>query len=81
MRDFKIFIGIISFFLPFVALANGEQAEGPETVGQQLQEFFPFEHLEHGHWFAVVLSVVLWASLIYTAYALIQKFRKTSHHE
>ncbi len=77
----KYFITFSSFFLPFVALANGAHEEGPETVGQQLQEFLPFEHLEHGHWFAVVLSVVLWASLIYTAYVLTQKFRKTSQHE
>ena len=63
----KYLITISSFLLPLVALANGAHEEGPETVGQQ--------------WFAVVLCVVLWASLIYTVYTLIQKFSKTSQLE
>ncbi|MBI4094834.1 MAG: hypothetical protein HY435_01415 [Candidatus Liptonbacteria bacterium] len=77
----KYLIAISSFALPLVAIANGAHEEGSETVGQQLQEFLPFEHIEHGHWFAVILSILLWASLAYTAYSLIQKFRKTSPHE
>jgi len=72
----KYLIAISSFALPLVAIANGAHEEEPETIGQQLQEFLPFEHLGHGHWFAVVLSVVLWASLLYTVYSFIQKFRK-----
>ncbi len=52
-----------------------------ENLSQQFRKFLPFEHLAESHWFAVVLSILLWASLIYTAYALIQKFRKTSQHE
>ena len=72
----KYFITASGFLLPLVALANGAHEEGPETVGQQLKEFLPFEHLEHGHWFAVILSIILWASLVYTAYSLINKFKK-----
>lgn len=71
----KYLITISSFLLPFVALANGTHEENP-SVSHQLQELLPFEHLEHGHWFAVVLSILLWASLVYTAYSLIQKFKK-----
>lgn len=70
----KYLFAISSFFLPFVALAH---EEGVETTGQQLKEFLPFEHLEHGHWFAVILSIILWAALIYAVYSLVQKFRKT----
>lgn len=77
----KYLFAISSFFLPFVALAhdasNGSHEEGAETIGQQLKEFLPFEHLEHGHWFAVILSIILWAALIYAVYSLVQKFRKT----
>jgi len=73
----KYLIAISSFASPLIALAHGANEEEPETVGQQLQEFLPFEHLGHGHWFAVVLSIVLWASLLYTVYSLIQKFRRS----
>lgn len=71
----KYLIAIGSFLLPLVALANGAHEEDPSII-HQLEEFLPFEHLEHDHWFAVVLSVLLWASLVYTAYSLVQKFRK-----
>lgn len=71
----KYLITISSFFLPLVALANGAREENL-SITHQLEEFLPFEHLEHGHWFAVVLSIILWASLIYTIYSLVQKFRK-----
>ena len=72
----KYLITISSFLLPLVALANGAHEEDP-GIAHQLEEFLPFEHFEHGHLFAVILSVILWASLIYTIYSLVQKFRKT----
>lgn len=72
----KYLLAISSFFLPLMALANGAHEEDP-SIAHQFEEFLPFEHLEHGHWFAVVLSVILWTSLIYTIYSLVQKFRKT----
>lgn len=43
---------------------------------QQLQEFLPFEHFAEGHWFGSILSIIFWASFIYTIYSLVQKFRK-----
>ncbi len=69
----NIGIGLSSLLLPFAALANG--AEDP-SISHQLQEFLPFEHLEHGHWFGVILSIVLWASLIYALYSIARKIRK-----
>lgn len=72
----KYLIIISSFFLPLVAMANGAHEENP-SIGHQLQELLPFEHLEHGHWPAVILSIILWTSFIYAVYSLIQKFRKT----
>ena len=71
----KHLIAINSFFLPLVALANGAHEEDP-GIAHQFEEFLPFEHLEHGHWFAVILSILLWASLIYATYSLVNKFRK-----
>lgn len=73
----KYFITINSFLLPLMAMANGAHEEDP-SITHQLEEFLPLEHLEHGHWFAAVLSILLWASLIYIIYSFIQKFRKLS---
>lgn len=74
MKKYLITIG--SFLLPLAAMAHGTHEEDP-SITHQLEELLPFEHLEHGHWFAVILSILLWASLVYAIYSLIQKIRKT----
>lgn len=68
----KYFIAAYGFIMPLVVSANG--GENP-SITHQIEEFLPFEHLEHGHWFAAALSIVLLVSLVYTVYSLIQKFR------
>jgi len=70
----KYVLGVVSFFFPLVALANGE--EDPSVI-HQLEELLPFEHLEHGHWVSAVLSLILWVSLLYTVFAILKKFRKS----
>lgn len=68
---------ITSLILPVLTLANGNHEEGETAVSTQLQELLPFEHIEEGHWLAFILSIILWLSLIYTIYSLVQKFNKT----
>lgn len=58
-------------------VTNNAQEESP-SIAQQVEELLPFEHLEQGHWFAIILSILLWASLVYAIYSLINKFRKPS---
>lgn len=72
----KYFIAISGFLLPLVSMANGMHEEDM-TIGYQLGEMMPFEHFGEGHWFAAILSIIFWVSLVYTIYSLIQKFRKT----
>lgn len=73
----KHLLTIMSLFLPIFTLANGSHTEEDAAVSTQLQELLPFEHIEEGHWLAFTLSIILWLSLIYTIYSLIQKFNKT----
>lgn len=75
----KYLIGFIGYFLPLATFANGME-ENP-SVAHQLEELLPFEHLEHGHWFAVILSVLLWISLVYTIYSLVKKTKKSKAGE
>lgn len=73
----KYFITIVVFSLPYLALANGAGEVEKAGLNHQLQEFLPFEHLEEGHWFAVIFSVILWAALIFTIYTLVKKLKKS----
>lgn len=72
----KYLLTIMSLVLPVLTLANGDHTEGDTAISTQLQELLPFEHIEEGHWLAFALSVLLWISLIYTIYSLIQKISK-----
>ncbi len=73
-------ISSLSFLLPFIASAHGldETVMEESGISHQLQELLPFVHMNEGHWFAVILSLILWASLAYTAYSLVKKLTKTS---
>ena len=57
---------------PVAVLANGSHEE-EVGIGAQLNELLPFEHFGEGHWVAFILSVILWAALIYTVYTLVVK--------
>ena len=46
------------------------------SIGAQLNELLPFEHLSEGHVFAFVLSTLLWLSLFYTIYSLFKTHKK-----
>lgn len=74
----KYFIALSSSLLPFIALANGSGEEDTSII-HQLEEVFPLEHLEHGHWVAVVVSVILWLSLVYTVVSLIRKLTSSQN--
>lgn len=65
----KYYILLAGALLPLVTFANGTEESG---FGHQMRELSPFEHLGEGHWYAFVLSTVLWLSLIYTVYSLVK---------
>lgn len=62
----------LAALLPSVSFAADMPAEG-YGIGAQLSELLPFVHYSEGHWFAAILSVVLWVSLIYALYSLWKK--------
>lgn len=71
----KYIFQIVSIFFPLLVFAHGDMEMESGFLGQ-LKEFSPLEHFEEGHWFAGVLSLVLWSSFIFAAYSLIKKSRK-----
>lgn len=76
----KILVLFGVLFLPFSVMAQDVHADDhPEDAAafEQLMEFLPFEHFNEGHWFSVVLSVLLWLSLFYAVYSLISKIIKS----
>lgn len=69
-------ISVIGFLAPVtVWAAESEMMQESGVVGQ-LKELLPFVHLQEGHWLAMIVSAILWASLVYTVYAIIQKVQK-----
>ena len=69
----KLLMGLLFLFAATMplSLANGMHEE-EATVRAQLNELLPFEHLSEGHWFAFLLSTILWISLLYAIYSLVQ---------
>lgn len=75
-RMTKYLMVIGSYILPVLVLANGgDNHEEDISINHQIEELLPFEHFGEGHWFAFVLSIILWLSLIYAIFSLIQRFR------
>ena len=66
----KYYFLLAGALMPLVTFANGT---GESGFGHQMRELSPFEHMGEGHWYAFVLSTVLWLSLIYTVYSLVKK--------
>ena len=69
---------VLIILLLSVAMAHGEEIDGmdemeEEGIGHQMAELLPFEHVEENHWFAFVMSILLWLSFIYTLYSLYKK--------
>lgn len=76
MKHFIIALG--GLLLPFFASAQGMQS-GMEDSGlglNEFKEFLPFVHVTEGHWPLVIMSIILWASFIYTAYSIFKKLIK-----
>ena len=74
MRIYKkiaLIFGLLALISPLV-FAEMETMED-SSVSDQFNELQPFSHLSEGHWFAFILSLLLWLSLIYTIYSLVQR--------
>ncbi len=69
----KYLIAISGFFLPLTALAHSAHHEENPSIAYQLGKFLSFGYLESGDWLMTILSIILWASLIYVAYLLVKK--------
>lgn len=75
----KYLIAASNFLLPLAALAHGMETEVEEesSFGHQMEGFMPFSQVGEEHYFAAVLSIILWASFVYAIYSLIKNFKKT----
>lgn len=70
---------VLMLFLASAAFANGENAttgHAEKGIGHELEGILPFHHFAEGHTFAGVMLILLWASLFYAFYSLIQLSRK-----
>jgi hypothetical protein len=55
---------------------SGHSMEGEMGFSHQMQMILPFSHLQEGHWFAGIMLILMWLSLVYVGYQLTQKFKK-----
>jgi len=46
---------------------------GGSGMTHQLQMILPFSHFGEGHWFAGIMLVLMWLSLVYVGYDLFTK--------
>ncbi len=72
----KKYILAMSFLFPWAALAHGMEIGEESGLGHQMEELMPFSHMGEEHYYAVIVSVILWASLVYTIYSLLMKMKK-----
>lgn len=59
-----------------VPMVHDEKREEGVGIAHQLEELLPFGHFRDNHLFAAILSILLWASLIYAATSLFKRFSK-----
>ena len=71
----KYIFAIVTLF-PLAALAHGMEVEEESGIGHQMEELGPFAHMGEGHYYAAIVSAILWASLVYTVYSLVVRMKK-----
>ena len=72
----KKYIFAIATLFPLGAIAHGMEVEEESGIGHQMEELWPLTHMGEGHYYALILSLILWASLVYTVYSLVMKMKK-----
>ncbi|OGE84558.1 MAG: hypothetical protein A2846_02350 [Candidatus Doudnabacteria bacterium RIFCSPHIGHO2_01_FULL_49_9] len=75
MKKYIIILG--SLILPTIASAHGMEDMAEDlSISHQIEELSPFTHFGEEHWFAGTILIILWLSLAYTVYSLIERFNK-----
>jgi len=76
MRKYLIILGSLIF--PTIVFAHGmeDMIKEDTSISHQIEELSPFTHFGEEHWFAGTILIILWLSLAYTVYSLIERFNK-----